>query len=99
LGEFSPVGRLFTLGSFSEIAEVAPNFRAAIFSGKIYALILTFNGLGYILGDFFSSKTQMVTLLATISIYATILRNNHLAPANETRNTVSSSHLCMFSRF
>jgi hypothetical protein len=99
------IGRIFArwaivyFGQFFENCRSSPNFRAAIFSGKNYALILTYNGLVYILGDFFSSKTQLVTLLATIDMYATILRNNHLAPANETRNTVSSSHLCMFSRF
>jgi hypothetical protein len=32
-------------------------FRATIFSGKNYVLILTRNGLGYILGNFFKNSS------------------------------------------
>jgi hypothetical protein len=40
---------------------VAQNLRATFFHGKSYERILTINGLGYNLGDFFP-QTHLVTL-------------------------------------
>jgi hypothetical protein len=51
LGEFSPNGRYFTLGSFIKIAEVDQNFWLLFSQVLVFALILTKNGVGYILGD------------------------------------------------
>jgi hypothetical protein len=48
LGEFSLIGRLLALGSF-----FTENDNRSQLLGKSYALILTKNGPGYILGDFF----------------------------------------------
>jgi hypothetical protein len=53
LGEFSPIGRLFTLGSFVENYRRMLKFLATFFLSKRHVLILTKNALGYILGDFF----------------------------------------------
>jgi hypothetical protein len=57
LGEFSPIGRLFSLGSSSKNCKSIPNILAAIFCGKHYVSILTKNVLGYILGDFFKNSS------------------------------------------
>jgi hypothetical protein len=56
-GNFSPIGRLFTLGGIHKIIEVAKLFRATIFHGTSYVLMLTWNGLGCILGDFFTDPS------------------------------------------
>jgi hypothetical protein len=53
LGVFSPVGRVFTLGSFMKITEVAQIFVQSFFLDNSYALILKKNCLGCILGNFF----------------------------------------------
>jgi hypothetical protein len=53
LGEFSPIGRLFTLFSFLKITEA----HSCFFHGIIYTLILTIIGLGYILGDSFTNTS------------------------------------------
>jgi hypothetical protein len=42
------------LGSFLKITEVAQNFLAAFFHEKRLCIILDRNGLGYILGNFFT---------------------------------------------
>jgi hypothetical protein len=52
LGEFSPMGRLFTLGKGLKIKEVVHNF-GATFS----TVFLTKSGLGNILGDFFTNSS------------------------------------------
>jgi hypothetical protein len=52
LGEISPNGRSFTLGTFKNITEVAQNFGLLFFFSIDYALILTKNWFGYDLGDF-----------------------------------------------
>jgi hypothetical protein len=57
LGEFSPKARLFTLGSFSKITQGAEKFGAILFQRIDYVLILTKNGLGYILGDLFTNSS------------------------------------------
>jgi hypothetical protein len=44
LGEFSPVGRLFSLGSFLKITEEAQMVGLLFFYGKILTLILTKKG-------------------------------------------------------
>jgi hypothetical protein len=58
LGEFSPIRHLFTLGSSSENDKSSPNFGICTFQeGKIDVLVLTKNGMGYILGDFFTNSS------------------------------------------
>jgi hypothetical protein len=54
LGEFSPIGRLNTLGIFVKITEI---FGLLFSRGKSCLLIFTKNGLGYILGDFFTNAS------------------------------------------
>jgi hypothetical protein len=49
LGQFSPIGRLFSLGTFSKIT----NLWATILSGKLVNQILTKNWVGLYLGRFF----------------------------------------------
>jgi hypothetical protein len=46
LGEFSPIGRLFTLGCVRKITEVAQIYGLHFFHGTIYVLILTKKWLG-----------------------------------------------------
>jgi hypothetical protein len=49
LGEFWPSGKLFTLGRFFKITEVAKLFGLRLSMEKVtYEFILTKNGLGYI---------------------------------------------------
>jgi hypothetical protein len=60
LGDFSPIGRLFTLGTFL-------NYRGSNNFGIIFSILRVCNvdidfGLGQILGDFFTDS--QVTLLA-----------------------------------
>jgi hypothetical protein len=43
-GEFSPNGRLFTLGGFTEITEIAHIFVVLFFLGVDYVLILPKRG-------------------------------------------------------
>jgi hypothetical protein len=55
-GEFSPFGRLFSLGRFSKITQLAQ------ISGLLFSTvkIINFdkkNGPGYILGDFFTNSS------------------------------------------
>jgi hypothetical protein len=60
-GEFSLIGRLFTLGSqFLENFRSSPHSTATLSRDARYELILTKNGLGIILGYFF--LTHLVTL-------------------------------------
>jgi hypothetical protein len=54
LGEFSPIGRWFTLGSFFENYERNADFISTFFSSTSCVLIHTKTGLGNILGDFFT---------------------------------------------
>jgi hypothetical protein len=56
LGEFPPIGQLL-LWAFFENYIITPNVWATLFRGKRYALILTTNGLGYSLGDFFNNSS------------------------------------------
>jgi hypothetical protein len=60
LGDFSPVGRLFSLGSFfmkiSEAAQMCVLLRSC--HGNICALILAKKGLGYIFGRFFFTNSS-----------------------------------------
>jgi hypothetical protein len=54
LGEFSPIGRLFTLGSSFKITEVAQIFGQLFLHGSSYGLHnCAKNVFGYSLGDFF----------------------------------------------
>jgi hypothetical protein len=52
LGEFSPNGQMFSFGSSSKMTKVSQ-----IFSCESCVLILTKNGLGHILGDFFINSS------------------------------------------
>jgi hypothetical protein len=55
LGEFSPIGRLFPSGSFFENYRNSTNNWATFFRYESCVLIFTRNGMGYILGDFFTN--------------------------------------------
>jgi hypothetical protein len=57
LGKVSPNGRLFTSGRFSYITDVAQDFWTTLSLFIDFVLILTKNGLGYILGDFFTNPS------------------------------------------
>jgi hypothetical protein len=67
LGEFSPIGWLFTLGSFLKMTEVAQIF-GLLFPNvsATYVLILTESGLGNSWASF--SQTHLVTLFETLKI-------------------------------
>jgi hypothetical protein len=55
LGEFSPLGRLLTLGFIFENSRGGKTILAPFFHGKSCVLMLTENGLGHILGTFFTN--------------------------------------------
>jgi hypothetical protein len=58
LAEFSPIyWANFLFGQFFEDYKISPIYWATFFNGKSYAYNLTKNGLGYILGDFFTSSS------------------------------------------
>jgi hypothetical protein len=57
LGEFSPIGQLFTLGSLLKNTKVA-QFWATFSMEKSYVFILTKIALGYTLGDFFTNSSS-----------------------------------------
>jgi hypothetical protein len=103
LGEFSPIGWLF--GQFLKIIPMtSPHFWATFFHGKGHALILTKNGLGYILGDFL--KTHSVTLLESRAQGNSWLEANFLACLPSTRFSDAcydlwnraDEHVCMYAR-
>jgi hypothetical protein len=52
------LGALFTLGSFFIFTQVPHFFGDYFFTGKRDLLISAKNGLGYILGDFFTSSSR-----------------------------------------
>jgi hypothetical protein len=70
LDEFSPVGWLFTLGSFCETYKYSTDNWATFVHGKSCVPIFTRNGLGYILGDF--SQGHLVALSEKLSTYAVL---------------------------
>jgi hypothetical protein len=53
LAEFSTFGRLCFLWAIFRKQQKKSKFFATFFLGKSFAFILTKNGLGYTLGDFF----------------------------------------------
>jgi hypothetical protein len=57
VAEFSPIGHLFSLGSFLKTAEAAQTFRLLIFTKKLCDMYFDKNGLGHILGGFFQSSS------------------------------------------
>jgi hypothetical protein len=61
MGEFLPVGQLFSLGQNIKNYISSPNFLLLFYRGKSYAFVFGENGLGYILGNYVS-KTHLVTL-------------------------------------
>jgi hypothetical protein len=65
LGEFSPIGWLFSLGSFCENYKSNPNnWDGYIFHGKRYLAIFTKNELGYIWATY--SEMHPVKLLISL---------------------------------
>jgi hypothetical protein len=54
LGEFSSIGQLNAWAIFSKITEAINILGATLFRGKMRVIILRKNGLGHILGDFFT---------------------------------------------
>jgi hypothetical protein len=46
-----------SFGQLLENYRSNPHFKATLFNGFIYALILTIDGFGYILGDFFTTSS------------------------------------------
>jgi hypothetical protein len=60
LGEFLPNGRMFPFGSLCENYRSSTNFWGTLSHRKIYVLIVSNKGLGYIFGAF--SLTHLVTL-------------------------------------
>jgi hypothetical protein len=82
LGEFSPIGRLFTLGCFFENYKISLNYWVTFFHGETCALTLTTNGLGYTLGDFFKNLSghpacRLCCLHKQASSIAKFLRLGH----------------------
>jgi hypothetical protein len=57
LGEFSPNGWLFTLASFFENLLKHPTFLGYLFPRQGFCVDSDKNGLGYILGDFFTNSS------------------------------------------
>jgi hypothetical protein len=57
LAEFSPIGLLFSLGSFLKNKKSSQNFYAYFIYSKSYVLILTKSVLAYILGDFLTNSS------------------------------------------
>jgi hypothetical protein len=57
LDEFSPFGRLFSLGSFLRLRKYPKILGNFFRSSGFVVLILAKNGLGYILGDFFTNSS------------------------------------------
>jgi hypothetical protein len=53
LGEFSPIGRLFTSGSVLKMTKAVQIFGLHIFSEKVMHQLWQQNGLGWKWGDFF----------------------------------------------
>jgi hypothetical protein len=88
LGEFSLIGRIFAywanfrlfgefstiVRSFTSVSLKKSKFLGQFFHGKSNSKILTKNGLGYTLGDFFS-QTHLVTLLHACYVLGTHLKH------------------------
>jgi hypothetical protein len=63
LAEFSPIGPLFSLGSFLKNTEVAQVFGLLFPAVKKYVLIFPYNGLGYTMSDFFSNLSGVDVMI------------------------------------
>jgi hypothetical protein len=72
LGEFSPFWRLFSMGSFLKITEVAKLLSRYFPRNK---LLIKFdkNGLGYTLGDFFTNSSGRIALQSNLNECALLL--------------------------
>jgi hypothetical protein len=57
LDDFSPIGQWLTFEGFLKNTKVAQKTWTNFHSGNSSVLILTRNGLGYILGDFFTNSS------------------------------------------
>jgi hypothetical protein len=58
LGDFLPLGQVIALEVFSKITEVAHILLLLFYKVKVvYISFLTKNGLGYILGNFFTNSS------------------------------------------
>jgi hypothetical protein len=64
LGDFSPIGQLFTLGGFLKIAKEAQNFGLIFTAAKAMHKFWQEMGWAAFLGRFFS-QTHLVTLQST----------------------------------
>jgi hypothetical protein len=64
LGEFSPIGRLFSLASFLEITEGA-QYWLLLFHVRIN---FDKNGLSYSVGDFFTNSSGLSETKVNISV-------------------------------
>jgi hypothetical protein len=56
-GEFSPLGRLYTLGHFFKTSLSSQNFGDTLFPRKSFVVKLTKYSLGFILGDSFTDTS------------------------------------------
>jgi hypothetical protein len=59
-GEISPIGRLFSLGSFMKMTEVVRIFCSSFLHGKCVVLILTKKCFGLHLGLYFGRYFQIL---------------------------------------
>jgi hypothetical protein len=69
LDDFSPIGRLFTLGSFFEKYKSGPNFGAAFFNGRSCVLILTKKWIGLHFGQFFNKHIWSPCLQSKLHLH------------------------------
>jgi hypothetical protein len=67
LGEFSPIGKLFSLGSFLKITEVAGTLGLRFFHGTSYEMSFIKRGLATFWAFF--SQTHLVTLSSTNIVF------------------------------
>jgi hypothetical protein len=98
LGEFSPIGQLFTLDSFF-------NYKSSPKRGKIYAFILTKNRLDSILGDFFTNSSghpacrQQLRAGTAAAAAIKSKRNSNIIMMKKARQTFKKSDLPKFWRY
>jgi hypothetical protein len=72
LGEFSPIGLFWA--AFSKLTKEAKIFGVSVSTAhKSYVLVLTKNGVGYILSDFFTNPSGvdvMITIFCDFSQFS-----------------------------
>jgi hypothetical protein len=87
LGEFSHIGQIF------EKYRNIPNLWTSTSSGKSCALILTKNGLGYILGDFFTNSSGRCSHVVPPTISAAVPADVELDQGSMLQNFISAEKL------